>query len=149
MDSVCQKCFHACVCEEFNADRAYPHKRCAYANDHFVYADRLGKLAAADRDGRVVVLPFTVGDTVDRLFSHNEVIALWYDKPDDKDYSYLLWRGMAWEIPEEYRNLAFLRIKGIVPETIDKADTINIQVPPYVIPCAEAEAALKEQEKQK
>ena len=67
MDSVCRKCFHAYVCEEFNADRDYPHKRCAYANDHFVYADRLGELAAADREGRVVVIPCKAGDLLSKL----------------------------------------------------------------------------------
>lgn len=77
MDSVCRKCFHAYVCEEFNADRDYPHKRCAYANDHFIDADRLRELAAADHDGRVVVLPCKVGDKVwmhEKTFIRGEIV---------------------------------------------------------------------------
>ena len=71
-------------------------------------------------------------DAIDKLFSHNEIIALWYDKTEDKDHSYLLWKGEAWRLPQMFQNLALLRFKGIIPENISEADTINIQVPPFI-----------------
>ncbi|MDO5765628.1 MAG: hypothetical protein Q4P84_08025, partial [Elusimicrobiales bacterium] len=72
-------------------------------------APRLRELAKAEKDGRLVVLPCKVGSAVDKLFFHNEVIALWYDKPNDKDHSYLLWRGEAWRIPDEYKDQRILK----------------------------------------
>lgn len=77
-----------------------------------------------------------VGELPDNLFSYNELIALWYDKPCDKYGSYLLWRGMAWDIPDEYRDLHLIKIKGIMPEHIDEADTINLLVTPYIVPAS-------------
>ena len=132
MNSVCRKCFHACVCEEFNADRAYPHKRCAYANDHFVYADRLRELAAADRDGRVVVLPCKVGDKVwmhEKTFTRGEIV-----------------NSVELETISEMRGNAlnpvwfFAGDRDFSPSEIGKT---------VFLTRAEAEAALKEQEAQK
>lgn len=70
----------------------------------------------------------TVGAAIDKLFSHNEMIALWHDNAEDKDHSYLLWRGEAWKLPKMYENLPVIRFKGIIPESITRADTINILV---------------------
>ncbi len=79
-------------------------------------------------DNGVIVPPCKVGDMVDKFFSHNNVIALWYDDPVDKHYSNMLWRGMAWDIPENYKSLPFVKFMGIVAESIDKSDTLNIKV---------------------
>lgn len=100
--------------------------------------DRLRELAEADKDGRCVVLPIRVIDAIDKLFSHNEIIALWYDKKEDRDHSYLLWRGEAWRLPHEFGNLALLKFKGIVSGTLGESDTINIQVPPFIRPACES-----------
>lgn len=103
-------------------------------------------------DEKVVVLPCKVGTLPDNLFSHNSLIALWYDKPDDKGYSHLLWRGMAWDIPEEYKELRLIEIMGIIPESIDKADAINLLVTPYIWSActrSEAEQALATEATQK
>ena len=35
---------------------------------------------------------------------------------------------MAWQIPEEFGNMTFSKIFGVIPETLDQADTINIEV---------------------
>ena len=105
---------------------------------------RAAELVKAEKEGRCVVLPCRVEDAVDRLFSHNEIIALWYEKPDDRDHSHLLWRGMAWAVPKEYQGQRILKFEGILPECFSEADTINLLVTPYVTPCAEAEAALAE-----
>jgi hypothetical protein len=122
-------------------------ERLAAYEDTGLTPEEATDLAQAKRDGRCVVLPCKVGDTVDKLFSHNEIIALWYDKPNDRDGSYFLWRGEAWRLPENYKPLRLLRFFGTVPERISEADTINILVTPYVKPAytpEAAEAALKE-----
>ena len=88
----------------------------------------------------VVVMPCKVGDMVDKFFSHNTIIALWYENPTDKRYSDMLWCDMAWNIPENYKSLPFVKFMGIVAESIDKSDTLNIKVK---LTREEAEKALK------
>lgn len=88
----------------------------------------------------VIVPPCKVGDLPDRIFSHNSIIALWVEIPKEH-YSQRLWRGMAWNIPEEYKELQFKRIFGSVPENIYEGDTINILVE---LTKEEAEEKLKE-----
>lgn len=67
---------------------------------------------------------------VDTIISHNEIVALWCEiqSKENGRYSELLWRGMAWDIPEEYKKLAVVRLFGTIPESIWQADTINILV---------------------
>ena len=130
-------------------DGVYTHleivadRLCAY-EDAIPFADlpRAAELHKADLEGRCVVTPCKVVDAIDNLFSHNEIIALWNDKPSDRDHSYLLWRGEAWRLPEKYKDQRILKIKGIIAENISESDTINLQVTPYIVPCAEAVAAL-------
>ena len=38
MDNICKRCYHNYVCDEYNADRDFPHKVCAYHNSHFIDA---------------------------------------------------------------------------------------------------------------
>lgn len=38
MDNICERCYHNYVCDEYNADRDFPHKVCAYHNSHFIDA---------------------------------------------------------------------------------------------------------------
>lgn len=35
-DSICRKCFHSYVCEQFNRYRDSENNRCHFYNDHFV-----------------------------------------------------------------------------------------------------------------
>ena len=146
MDSVCRKCFHACVCDEFNADRDYPHKRCAYANDHFVYADRLGKLAAADRDGRVVVMPCKVGDMVYTVDldcednpEHTEMCFCWNKSCKSCEKAYL----RVWENRTKTVDIrSIVAEMGLCGEDGGFGKTVFLTR-------ESAEAALKEQEAQK
>ena len=53
-------------------------------------------------------IPCKVVDLIDTLISHNELIALWsiedpYGNEENKNYSYLEWRGMAHKIPEIFK----------------------------------------------
>lgn len=97
--------------------------------------ERLRELADAERDGRCVVLPCKVGDTVDRLFSHNEIIAIWEEhKNEEASPKYLLWKGMAHALPAEYSERVFLRVFGTIPESMWSADVINILVTPIITP---------------
>lgn len=71
-----------------------------------------------------------VKDLIDTIFSHNEIICLSvpvYDTEDTVTYSQSIWRGHAHELPEEFGNYIFLRIKGVVAENITKSDTIWIE----------------------
>ena len=81
----------------------------------------------------VVCLPCKVGDLPDRVFSHNSIIAIWIDIPNEH-YSQRVWRGMAWDIPKQYSEMKFKKIFGTI------ADTINILVD---LTREEAERALK------
>lgn len=69
----------------------------------------------------------SVNDVVGKLFSHNEIVALWRLKKVDNVH-YLLWRGMAWDIPREYQSMPFVKVFGTIPESIMQADTINIEI---------------------
>lgn len=71
---------------------------------------------------------YKLHETVDKFFSHNEVVALWKKEKDEISYHKLLWRGMAWDIPKEYKTCRFVKIFGTIPESIAEADTINIEV---------------------
>jgi hypothetical protein len=75
----------------------------------------------------------TVKDLIDTLISHNDIIALWgendpWGEDEDKNHSYLLWKGMGWNIPNNLSNLEVIRIVGTIPESITEADTINILI---------------------
>lgn len=65
-------------------------------------------------------------NAVDKLFSHNETIALWYET--DKGFKVLLWRGDAWGLPKKHEKLRIARFFGTIPQTINYADTINILI---------------------
>ena len=43
-DSVCRKCFHSYVCEQFNEHRDSDNKKCHFFNDHFVNYDDVVKV---------------------------------------------------------------------------------------------------------
>ena len=74
-------------------------------------------------------IPCEVGDLIDKVFSHNEIVALWCEeKTEDVRYDKQIWRGMAWDMPRGYRGCKFLKIFGTVPESIVEADTINIRI---------------------
>ena len=103
---------------------------------------RLQQLVDADKAGRCVVLPCKMGEAIDVLFSHNEIIALWYDKPNDTQHSFLLWRGEAWNIPEEFKDQRIIKIFGLVPESVMDADTINLRVTPYINHKREADTTI-------
>ena len=84
----------------------------------------------------VTISPLTVGDMVDKWFSHNETVAIWHDKKGENCHC-LLWKGMGWDIPNEFKKLCFIKFFGTIPESIMDADTINIEVAPYIKPAYE------------
>ena len=88
-------------------------------------------------------LPCKVKDLIDAIISHNEIVGIWERRKNKEGrYHALLWKGMAWDIPEEYLDRTFLKIFGTVPESITDADTVNIAVTPILI-SEEDEQALK------
>ncbi|HJI48776.1 MAG TPA: hypothetical protein OIL97_04410 [Oscillospiraceae bacterium] len=81
-----------------------------------------------------VELPCKVKDLIDTIICHNEIIGIWERRKNKEGrYSVLLWRGMAWDIPEEYLDRTFLKIFGTVPKSITEADTVNIAITPILI----------------
>lgn len=38
-ESICRKCFHSYVCEQFNENRNAENQRCLFYNDHFVHSE--------------------------------------------------------------------------------------------------------------
>ena len=70
-----------------------------------------------------------VRDIIGPIISHNEIVSIWeVVNSEDGCYHQQLWHGMAHQIPTEYLVKPFSRIFGTIPETISKADTINIEV---------------------
>lgn len=97
---------------------------------------------------KFIEFPCEVKDLIDKVIGHNEIVAIWERrKGEEGRYHFFLWQGMAWEIPDEYLNRTFLKIFGTVPDSILKADTVNIAVTPIVKSAKEAEKASKEREK--
>ena len=69
-----------------------------------------------------------LGEAIDSIFSHNEIIALWEIDKLDKNYSNRIWKGMAWDIPDKYRDCKNWRIFGAIPDSIFDADILNIRL---------------------
>ena len=94
---------------------------------------------------RFVELPCKVKDLIDKFIGHNEIVGIWeWRKGKEGGYHILLCRGEAWNIPKEYLDRTALKIFGIIPESINRADTVNISVTPMLK--AKAEKALEEQD---
>ena len=121
----CKDCMHEKVCNIFlDCLNEYDAENCVYFKDH----------------NRFVELPYKVKDLIDTIISHNEIVAIWERRKNKEGrYHALLWKGMAWDIPEEYLDRTFLKIFGIVPESIAEADTVNISVTPVLKSVEEAE----------
>lgn len=67
-------------------------------------------------------------NAVGTIISRNTKVALWKDDPDDPHYSDLVWKGMAWGIPDEYANCCNWNIFGCLAETIDESNIVNINI---------------------
>ena len=105
-----------------------------------IYIDKIADYLLANG---VIAPPCKVGDMIDKFFSHNTRIALWYEDPTDRHYSNMLWRGMAWNIPKNYKALTFVKFMGIVADNISESDILNIKIE---LSKEEAEQALKEEQ---
>ena len=129
----CKNCMHEEVCNIFlDCLNEYDAEKCVYFKDR----------------NRFVKLPCKVKDLIDTIISHNEIVGIWERrKSKEGRYSVLLWRGMAWDIPEEYLDRTFLNIFGIVPESITEADTVNISVTPILKSTEKDEQVIKESAK--
>lgn len=128
--SICDICIKADVCsiaKEFELAYGMQMAQCDYFKDRT----------------RFVELPCKVKDLIDTIIGHNEIVAIWERRKNKEGrYHALLWKGMAWDIPEEYLERTFFKIFGTVPESITEADTVNIAVTPILISAEEAERAL-------
>ena len=96
--------------------------------EFFEDIQELAEYRKLKKQGRLQILPCAVEDVVDKLFSHNEIVALWIEKKKEISYHELIWNGMAWDIPEVLKNCRFVKIFGTIPMAISEADHINIEV---------------------
>ena len=110
-----------------------------------VAINKLAEYEDLEEQGKLLELKqASVNDVVDKLFSHNEIISLWREARENGiSVHKRIWYGMAWDIPEELKNCKFVKMFGIIPESIAHADIINIEV----VMGEEAEKALEEMEK--
>lgn len=70
-----------------------------------------------------------LGEYIDTIISHNESIALWINvKDEDNYYKRMVWSGMAHELPDYLLDVKVDRIFGTIPESIMKADRLNILI---------------------
>lgn len=107
-------------------------------------AEKLVKYEDAEEQGLLLRLPCKVENLIDKVISHNEVVALWFEVvAGDKAYDELIWKGMAWGIPEAYKQCEVVKIFGSIQESIYETDIINIRIK---LTKEEAEAKLKEME---
>ena len=51
--SICRKCFHSYVCEQFNENKDMNNKKCHFANDHFVSTEDV--VPKSDVEGIVAI----------------------------------------------------------------------------------------------
>jgi hypothetical protein len=65
-------------------------------------------------------------DAIDNIFSHNEIIAILEE--EDEHHDVLVWHGMAWQLPEEYKNIEKWQIVGVIADKITESDRININI---------------------
>ena len=135
-ENICKNCIKEDVCkiaEDLYKEPVYG----MYIEDCDYFKDR----------NRFVELPCKVKDLIDAIISHNEIVGIWERRKDKEGrYHILLWKGMAWDIPEEYLDRTFLNIFGIVPESITEVDTVNISVMPILKSIEEDEQIIKESE---
>lgn len=86
----------------------------------------LGTYKKLEVQGKLMRRGARVRDLIGVLFSHNECVALWREaEPATKE---CIWRGMAWNIPEKYRECEFARIFGTIPIRLSDADAINVVI---------------------
>ena len=85
-----------------------------------------------DNGDDIIRWPCKICDAIDKLFSHNSRIQLWNNTiEDDRPIYKLLWKGMAWNIPDVLRDLKILKFEDIMPDKITDADCINLIVDNY------------------
>ena len=70
--------------------------------------------------------PIKIKDSIDLLFSHNDIIALWYSSSNEGLVR--IWRGEAWSLPDEYNDIRILKFTGIAADVIWESDAINLIV---------------------
>ena len=91
--------------------------------------EKLAEYEDAEEQGLILRLPCRLGDIIDRIISHNEIVTLMFET-EVSSFRGLqhFWHGAAWNIPKEYLELPFVKIHGVVPDKITEADTIWIEV---------------------
>lgn len=69
-------------------------------------------------------MKFKVKDLIDTLISHNEMISLWYENPEDNNQYYLQHKSEGHMIPKNLLNQEVIKIFSCVPGS----DSINILI---------------------
>lgn len=74
--------------------------------------------------------PLTIRQAIDNMISHNSIVCLFYQHPDDRigEYRVCYGRTMAWNLPEELLDCRINKVLGLVSEHINDSDTINLLI---------------------
>lgn len=93
----------------------------------YKWLKELSEYKSLEKKNRLLKLPCKLSDVIDVIFSHNEIVTIMCDRMcEDGIKRYLhVWHGMAWDIPQEYLDMRFSKIHGVVS---DKSDTLYIEV---------------------
>lgn len=75
----------------------------------------------------VIVPPFSIGQLIDVVFSHNSRVCITVEDENDRNYSKSIFQGMGWEIPDTIQELKCKRIYGCIPENITDSDVLYIE----------------------
>lgn len=105
------------------------NKDCLSCQHDIDAIEKLAEYEDAEEQGLILRLPCRLGDIIDRIISHNEIVTLMFET-EVSSFRGLqhFWHGAAWNIPKEYLELPFVKIHGVVPDKITEADIIWIEV---------------------
>jgi hypothetical protein len=138
---LCDTCLYANNCQFIAKHKEGATGCSAYINTYGVSVDRIGEICEAERDGRLVVLPCKVGDTVFTIEldckdnpDHSQMCFCWNKSCKECDKSYL----RVWENRNKTADIrSIVAEMGLCGESGGFGKTVFLTR-------EEAEAALKE-----
>lgn len=110
-ESICRKCFHSYVCEQFNEHREWDNKKCHFANDHFISADIINCLQA-ENERLTIRLRKAEHQLDDLCIMHNVIKAEAYKEFAKKLESIIMWS------PKNHISITAKDVRNILQELV-------------------------------
>lgn len=79
-------------------------------------------------DHKLIIWPMSLKNIIGLMIDANSTISLWYISEKAYNTKVRLWRGVAWALPNMYKDLNVLNIIGVQPEEIYYGSDINLMV---------------------